>query len=118
MVFPPDPEMIYRWMYYWDPEREFPPTGEKGFGPPWGWWHGPAAEQAAELIDKAVQESDFEKRKELYLELHKIIAEEIPILQLHHFNLLTGMREEVKGKITRRPDFCLDNIRYAYFEKA
>jgi len=43
----------------------------------WGMWHGPEAEKAWDLIDKGAKTDDINKRKQIYGELQKIIAEEV-----------------------------------------
>ncbi|MFS0750535.1 glutathione ABC transporter substrate-binding protein [Oceanobacillus sp. 1P07AA] len=56
-----------------------------------------ANEEVDDLLEKARQEGNDEKRLELYQEAQQIIINEAPIVPLYHSVLLAGLRDEVQG---------------------
>jgi peptide/nickel transport system substrate-binding protein len=53
--------------------------------------------QADKLIDEAAAETDMAKRKALYLQLKKIIWDDVPLLFVHYETLNYLMRKDIVG---------------------
>ena len=58
---------------------------------------GYSSKEADALIDKAAQETDDAKRKELYLQLKQVVWEDVPLLFVHYETLNYLMRKQVAG---------------------
>src|SRR5699024_7260632 len=50
-----------------------------------------------DLLDQARQEPEPEKRQELYTEIQELLAENAPMLYIHHQELLLGVSDDVQG---------------------
>lgn len=50
-----------------------------------------------DLLDQARQEPEPEKRQELYTEIQELLAENAPMLYIHHQELLLGVSDKVQG---------------------
>ena len=50
-----------------------------------------------DLLDQARQEPEPEKRQELYTEIQELLAENAPMLYIHHQELLLGVGDNVQG---------------------
>lgn len=50
-----------------------------------------------DLLDEARQEPEPEKREELYSEIQELLAENAPMLYIHHQELLLGVSDNVQG---------------------
>ena len=57
-------------------------------------------ERVDELLDKAQRESDRERRREMYGEVQKILAEELPYVSLWHPDNVAVVREGTEGYYT------------------
>lgn len=50
-----------------------------------------------DLLEQAREEPEPEKRQELYTEVQELLAEEAPMLYIHHQELLLGVSDKVQG---------------------
>lgn len=57
-----------------------------------------------ELLAKGVQESDLEKRKEIYAELQKVLSEDLPVLPLTEWCYIIVTRDNITGHPIEHPD--------------
>ena len=49
------------------------------------------------LLDEAVQEQDEAKRKEIYAEIQKILAEEVPCVYIQSLSKFYGLNDKVEN---------------------
>ncbi|MPM29533.1 hypothetical protein SDC9_76073 [bioreactor metagenome] len=49
------------------------------------------------LLDEALQEKDEAKRKEIYAEIQKVLAEEVPCVYIQSLDKFYGLSDNVEG---------------------
>jgi peptide/nickel transport system substrate-binding protein len=54
-------------------------------------------EEASALLDRGLAEPDFDKRREIYLEFQRLLADEVPTIMLFSADLVTVQNERVRN---------------------
>jgi peptide/nickel transport system substrate-binding protein len=86
---------LYNWTYGGgDGEPDGANTLKSGERNNWSLWSN---ERADELLDAGLEETDPEARREIYSELQKIVAEEVPFLFIKYWDWFNIYSPRIKG---------------------
>ncbi len=61
-----------------------------------GWWVSP---KKAELVDKLNNEPDHDKRARIFADVQGLLYEDVPMIKVGNFNLLSAASKSVKGYV-------------------
>ncbi len=83
----------------------------------WAQWANP---QADDLLDRGAAETDGDKRKQIYSDLQKLIADEVPFLYMMYWETALFFNKRIKGMPDKatNPYWLYQNFHKYWIEEA